>query len=164
MTIYEAVGVDPPKVGICGEGTQFLDGTCVPDKQQQGGGCLIATATYGSEFAPEVQKLRELRDSQLLSTHSGTSFMTGFNQLYYSFSPTIADWERENPSFKEFVKYSITPLLTTLSILNYVDIDSEEKALLYGLSIIMLNIGMYFAAPAFFAMSILKRRKKSKII
>ena len=55
--------------------------------------------------------------------------MTGFNQLYYSFSPTIADLERKNPVFKEFVKIILTPLLTSLSILNYVDVDSEEGVL-----------------------------------
>jgi len=111
------------------------------------GGCLIATATFGSELATTVQELRELRDSTLLQTASGTSFMAGFNQLYYSFSPTIADWERENPIFKETVKLAITPLLSTLSILNYVEIDSEEKVLGFGIGIILLNIGMYFAAP-----------------
>jgi hypothetical protein len=29
--------------------------------------------------------------------------MTGFNQFYYSFSPVIADYERENLLFKEAV-------------------------------------------------------------
>ena len=53
--------------------------------------------------------------------------MTGFNQIYYSFSPTIADLERENPFFKEFVKLTITPMISTLSILNYVDINSEQE-------------------------------------
>jgi len=66
-----------------------------------GGSCLIATATYGSELAPQVQFLREIRDNTVLQTESGTSFMNSFNQFYYSFSPTIADWERENPVFKE---------------------------------------------------------------
>ena len=54
-----------------------------------GGGCLIATATYGSELAPQVQQLREIRDNHLLGTESGTSFMNSFNQFYYSFSPVI---------------------------------------------------------------------------
>ena len=64
------------------------------------GGCLIATATFGSEMAPQVQFLREIRDNTVLQTESGTSFMTGFNQFYYSFSPAIADYERDNPAFK----------------------------------------------------------------
>jgi len=73
--------------------------------------------------------------------------MTGFNQFYYSFSPTIADWERENPVFKETVKVVITPLLASLSILNHVDIDSESSVLGYGIGIILMNVVMYFVAP-----------------
>jgi len=94
---------------------------------QIGGGCLIATATYGSELTPQVQLLRELRDNIVLNTSSGTTFMESFNQFYYSFSPTIADWEKQNQPFKEIVKLTITPLLTSLSILNYVDIDSDNE-------------------------------------
>ena len=116
-------------------------------KKAEGGGCLIATATFGSELSPQVQQLRELRDNTILSTQSGTAFMSGFNQFYYSFSPIIADMERENPLFKEFVKLSLTPMLSSLSILNYVDIDSESKMLSYGIGIILMNVGMYFAAP-----------------
>ena len=112
------------------------------------GGCLIATASYGSELAPQVQLLREIRDNTILQTQSGTSFMTAFNQLYYSFSPTIADYERENVVFKETVKLALTPLLTSLTLLQYVDIDSEYDMLGYGIGIILLNIGMYFVAPA----------------
>jgi hypothetical protein len=125
-------------------------------KSSSGGGCLIATATYGSELAPEVQKLRELRDNSLLSTESGTSFMSTFNDVYYSFSPVIADYERENPIFKEMVKIVITPMITSLSILNYVDMDSEESVLGYGISLILLNVGMYVGIPIF---AIMKFRK-----
>jgi len=125
--------------------------------EAQGGGCLIATATFGTELAPQVQQLRELRDSTLLQTTSGSSFMIGFNQIYYSFSPTIADWERQNPVFKEAVKLTITPLLASLSILNYVDIDSEKEVLGYGIGIILLNIGMYFVAPAILIQKIRNR-------
>jgi len=125
--------------------------------QTEGGGCLIATATFGSELTPQVQMLREIRDNMVLQTQSGASFMTGFNQLYYSFSPTIADWERQNPAFKELVKLTITPMLTSLSILSYVDIDSEAQMIGYGVGIILLNAVMYFAAPAL-AITILKKR------
>ncbi len=111
------------------------------------GGCLIATATFGSELAPQVQQLREIRDNSLLSTQSGTVFMIGFNQFYYSFSPIIADLEREYPVFKEAVKIIITPMISSLSLLNYVNMDSEFEVLGYGLSLIILNLGMYVAAP-----------------
>ena len=125
-------------------------------KSSSGGGCLIATATYGSELAPEVQKLRELRDNSLLSTESGTNFINSFNDVYYSFSPAIADYERENPVFKEIVKLAITPMITSLSILNYVDMDSESSVLGYGISLIVLNGMMYVGIPV---LAIIKFRK-----
>jgi len=111
------------------------------------GGCLIATATFGTELSPQVQLLREIRDNVVLNTNSGTTFMTGFNQLYYSFSPSIADLEREHPFFKEIVKVIVTPLLTSLLLLNNVEIHSEEEMLGYGIGIIVINMGMYFVAP-----------------
>ena len=139
----------------CDKGTHEEDGKCVPDAR--GGGCLIATATYGTELAPQVQQLREIRDNMLLETESGSAFMESFNQFYYSFSPGIADLERENPIFKEAVKLTITPLLSSLSLLNYVDMDSESKVLGYGISLILLNVGMYFVAPALIIIRIFKR-------
>jgi hypothetical protein len=130
-----------------------------PPVNDNGGGCLIATAAYGSELAPQVQQLRELRDNTILQTESGNSFMTTFNEFYYSFSPVIADFERENPIFKEGVKVTLTPMLTSLSILNYVDIDSEQEMLGYGISLILLNIGMYAGIPAFGILKLYQFRK-----
>lgn len=132
---------------VCGSGTVMKDGKCVVDSSQSGGGCLIATATYGSEMATQVQQLREIRDSKLLSTESGTNFMNSFNDFYYSFSPVIADYERENPVFREMIKVAITPMISSLSILNYVDMDSEESVLRYGISLIILNGMMYLGLP-----------------
>ena len=123
----------------------------------EGGGCLIATAAFGSELSPQVQFLREIRDNTVLQTESGSTFMTGFNQFYYSFSPAIADYERENPAFKEAVKITLTPLLTSLTLLQYADIDSESEMLGYGIGVILLNIGMYFVAPAILIMKVKKR-------
>ena len=128
--------------------------------EEKKGGCLIATAAFGSEMAPQVQLLREIRDNTVLQTESGTSFMTGFNQFYYLFSPAIADYERENPVFKEAVKLSLTPLLTSLTLLQYADIDSESEMLGYGIGIIMLNVGMYLLAPAVVTLKLVKKYRK----
>jgi hypothetical protein len=100
-------------------------------------------------MAPQVQFLREIRDNTVLATDSGNAFMGTFNSIYYSFSPTIADWQRQSPIFKNLVQTTITPLLTTLSLLNAVEIDSEEEMLGYGIGVILLNLGIYFVAPTF---------------
>ena len=160
-TIDEAPDEEPEPImtePVCGPGTVLKNNVCVAEQQKKGGGCLIATAAFGSEMAPQVQFLREIRDNTVLQTESGSAFMTGFNQFYYSFSPVIADYERENVAFKETVKIAITPMLTSLAILNYVDIDSEEEMLGYGIGIILLNIGMYFVAPAVVIFKIRNRK------
>ena len=123
--------------------------------EKEGGGCLIATATYGSEMAPQVQQLRELRDNQLLNTESGTAFMGIFNDVYYSFSPTIADYERENPYFKEAVKIAITPMISTLSLME--NAETESEVLSIGISVIVLNLGMYLGVPAIVVIGIKKK-------
>lgn len=144
-------------------GTNYLHGvnqTTIDEtpveKIDNGGGCLIATAAYGSELSPQVQQLREIRDNKLLKTESGKLFMNSFNDMYYSFSPAIADYERENPVFKQIVKTMITPMISSLSILSLSD-DSELMMVGLGLSVIMLNVGIYFVAPA---VVIIKLKKK----
>ena len=127
----------------------------VENSSDNGGGCLIATATYGSELAPQVQQLRELRDNQLMNTESGSAFMSGFNELYYSFSPTIADMEREHPMFKEAVKLAITPMISSLSLME--NAESESEVLSIGLSVITLNLGMYLGVPAIVIVGIKKK-------
>jgi len=143
----------------CGPGTTFIDGVCQIDinskiNTDNSGGCLIATATYGSELAPQVQQLRELRDNQLLQTESGTAFMSTFNDIYYSFSPIIADYERENPYFKEAVKLAITPMISTLSLME--NAETESEVLSIGISVIALNLGMYLGVPAIVIVGIRK--------
>ncbi len=131
---------------------------------ENGGGCLIATAAYGSELSNQIQELRELRDNTILRTESGSAFIEGFNKIYYSFSPAIADLERQNPFLKESIKISITPLLTTLSLLKYSDIDSEQEIIFYGVSIILLNVGLYFVVPVVVFKKIRSTLKFSKFI
>ncbi len=150
----------------CGAGTELVNGICqvitTSEPESQGGGCLIATAAYGTELAPQVQFLREIRDNTLMSTASGTAFMTGFNQLYYSFSPTIADMERENPMFQEAVRVFITPMVSTLSIMTLAEDGSEVEVLGLGISVIALNLGMYIAVPALIGFKVHNHFKSRK--
>ena len=125
--------------------------------EEQGGGCLIATATYGSELSPQVQLLREIRDNQLMNTESGAAFMSTFNDIYYSFSPVIADMERESPLFKEVVKVGLTPMISSLSLME--NAESESEVLGLGLSVIMLNLAMYLGVPAFGIIKVIQLRK-----
>jgi len=97
----------------------------------------------------------------LMNTESGSAFMSGFNELYYAFSPTIADMERESPIFKEIVKVGLTPLLASLTIMDHV--ESESEVLGFGLSVIVLNLGMYIAAPAMMFYGISKKVKSIKL-
>ena len=136
------------------------DGSSYYENTSEGGGCLIATAAFGSEMSPQVQQLRELRDNVVMQTASGHAFMTTFNQVYYSFSPYVADFERENIVFKETVKVALTPMLTSFSILSHVPIDTEQEMLGYGIGVILLNIGMYFVAPAVLITVLRKKLRK----
>jgi phosphate ABC transporter phosphate-binding protein len=161
--LYVPIPAEVTEIGMRGLDMITYDGgpvfgeTMTEETQSQGGGCLIATAAFGTEMAPSIQILREVRDNTVFSTGSGTAFMSAFNNAYYSFSPTVADWERQSPAFKELVRIAITPMLSTLSILNYAEIDSEQEMLGYGIGIILLNTGMYLVAPALIVLQLRKR-------
>ncbi len=141
---------EPVERRQCGPGTELVNGICMvlenPQDSNEGGGCLIATAAYGTELAPQVQLLREIRDSQLMQTASGTSFMESFNGIYYVFSPGIADMQRQSPVFKEAVKLFITPMLSTMSVMENADGDASVISL--GALVIGLNGAIYAGLPA----------------
>jgi len=93
-----------------------------------------------------------------MNTESGSAFMGGFNEVYYSFSPAIADMQRDSPIFKEVVKLGLTPMLSSLAIME--NADSESEVLGLGLSVIALNLGMYIALPAFGIIKVIQLRKE----
>ena len=123
--------------------------TQTTEKQEEGGGCLIATAAFGSEITPQVQFLRGFRDNYVMSTIAGSSFMEVFNTWYYSFSPTVADFERQNSIFRDSVKYLIYPLIGILSISEFVHTamyNSEIGLILAGF-IASVLIGIVYLWP-----------------
>ena len=110
-------------------------------------GCLIATAAHGTELAPQVQALREYRDGTLLATGSGSAFMSAFSAAYYSFSPHVADMEREYPAFRQAVAAAIAPMLHALQVASLADPGSESSVALHGIAALLLVVGLYVGAP-----------------
>jgi len=65
--------------------------------------------------------------------------------------------ERENPMFKEVVKAGLTPMLSSLAIMD--SAESESEVLGLGLSVIALNLGIYIGLPAFGIVKVIQLRK-----
>jgi len=78
--------------------------------------CIIATVTFGSEVAPEVQFLRDFRDHLVLSTRAGSAFMGVFNLWYYSFSSQVADFIVSHDIMRDPLRLVLYPLLGILEL------------------------------------------------
>jgi hypothetical protein len=106
-----------------GEGDDDSGGTPAPggttsggDGGGGGGGCFIATAAYGSPLEEHVRILRDFRDRFLLTNPAGKVFV----DIYYSYSPYIADFITEHETLRSAVRLGLLPFV--------------------GLSWVMLNI------------------------
>ena len=95
-----------------------------------------------------MQALREIRDGTLLTTESGRAFMSAFGAAYYSFSPQVADLERESPAARDAVRLLLAPMLASLSIISLAEPGSDSQVIALGAAVIALNAAMYVAAPA----------------
>ena len=126
-------------------------------------GCLIATAAFGSDLAPQVQFLREYRDNTIMATTSGSSFLNVFNAVYYSFSPTVADIERDNSFLQESVRAVITPLLGILQIAKLSSVGDGEISVLTSGIIASSLIGAVYLWPLGLAAKSIRNGTKLKI-
>ena len=154
----------PPGDAQAGDGAEGAEGAggmppggdapapAAVDGEEEGGGCLVATAAYGTELAPQVQALREVRDATLLQSGSGAAFMSAFGAAYYAFSPAVADLERESPALRAAVALLVAPAVYALSaVMPTADAGSEASVVLHGIASIAAVAGMYVAAPAYAA-------------
>ena len=131
-------------------------------------GCIIATATYGSELSPEVQFLRGFRDNTVLSTFSGTSFMTVFNGFYYSFSPSVASTISANEVLRNVMKVLLYPLIAILHLssvtFSFLSFSPELGVVIAGLVASSL-IAIVYAVPWVLALGFIRKfRPSSKTI
>lgn len=116
------------------------------DEIESGGGCLIATAAYGTELDPAVQNLRDIRNRMYESEATG-DLMHATNNFYYLFSPTVADWERQNSVFRDAVRILITPSLASFAVLDHNTMDANNELVWYVALMAALNIGGYLGVP-----------------
>ena len=130
---------------------------------QTGGKCLIATAAFGSELAPQVQFLREFRDNTVMTTAVGSSFLTVFNTAYYSFSPTVADIERNNSFLQESVRAGITPLLAILQVAKFSSVGDGELSILASGIVASSFIGAVYLWPMGLVTKSIREGTKPKI-
>ena len=125
-------------------------------------GCLIATATYGSELSPEVQFLRGFRDNFVLNTYAGQNFMTIFNAWYYSFSPEVASVISANNALRNIMKIFLYPLIGILHLASTIyytfSFYSELAVVLSGLVASSL-IGIIYTSPLLLMLDNIRKLK-----
>ena len=95
-------------------------------------GCFIATAAYGSVMAPHVKILRDFRDRFLRHNALGKAFLN----IYYTYSPPMADFIAGHDHIRTMVRWSLLPLVG----LSWM---SMKLGLIPSLALILLfNIGL----------------------
>ncbi len=128
--------------------------------------CLIATATYGSELAPEVQLLRNFRDHSIMKTNAGSNFMVAFNAWYYSFSPYVANYLSTHWVERTIMKGVLYPLIgmlyLTSNLYSTTATFPELAALLSGLLASSLIGAFYLGLPLSLLRAKVRRLRNAK--
>jgi len=70
-------------------------------------GCFVATAAFGTPAARQIQVLRSFRDTRLLATGLGRSFL----RFYERHSPALADAIRNRPLLRSLARICLIPAI-----------------------------------------------------
>jgi hypothetical protein len=141
------ISPDGKHVYVTGAGDDAVAVFSLPITSASGGGgsggvCFIATAAYGSQMEPHVKILRKFRDNFLLNNSIGKAFV----QLYYTYSPPIADFIAKHANLRAITRLSLLPVV--------------------GMSWVALKIGPVYSLALMFLLvsgliGIVRFRKKS---
>ncbi|MEE8359930.1 MAG: PKD domain-containing protein, partial [Candidatus Omnitrophota bacterium] len=113
-----SIKVDHLSIFGLGPGAAAAGGGDGDDGGGGGGGrsCFIATATYGTAMAEEVQSLRFFRDTYLLTNGPGNFVI----DMYEKYSPPIAKRIETNSFLKGMVRYHLRPIIKVSRYVNYI--------------------------------------------
>jgi Tol biopolymer transport system component len=125
-------------------------------------GCIIVTATYGSEMAPEVTYMRQVRDEMIASNQVGEVLVSGWNNFYYSWSPPIAHLISTHKEFQQISRLLIIPLIGvihgTASIYSTITfLDSSMASLVAFMFASISCITIYLVTPFYAVRTIQKK-------
>jgi hypothetical protein len=87
--------------------TIYSNGAFAQTNREPYSGCFIATAAYGSLLEPQVRLLREFRDRYLTINQPGRAFL----DMYYEYSPPIAQYIANHNFWRFLVRWSLLPLV-----------------------------------------------------
>ncbi|MEM2960728.1 MAG: CFI-box-CTERM domain-containing protein, partial [Candidatus Bathyarchaeia archaeon] len=127
--------------------------------------CIIATVTFGSELAPEVNFLREFRNNMILKTYAGSRFYVAFDAFYYSWSTPVATFIQGNEGIKLFTKILIYPLigslqLTAYMVMSWFTLAPEVAAVIAGFIASSLISLIYFFIPVLGIRHVFRKLRK----
>ena len=75
--------------------------------------CFIASAAYGTNDHPDLELLRRFRDKYLLTSEFGTAMV----DLYYNWSPPLAQLIKDYPVIQKPIKLLLKPIVALLDSL-----------------------------------------------
>ena len=84
----------------------------IEEEKSSSSGCFIATAAYGSEEAPVVQRYIYFRDHYLLNTALGRTFVS----LYYQYSPGVAAVVAQHDVLRSVIRTVLSPVTALMLI------------------------------------------------
>jgi hypothetical protein len=123
--------------------------------------CVIATAAFGSEMAPQVVRMRRFRNDKIMPTFSGQNFMRVFNVWYYSWGKHVANEIRNDDQMRAVTRTTLLPLMGAMAaaegthaLLSFF----PELAAITSILIAAFLCGAFYIAPLMVALDLILGR------
>jgi len=131
--------------------------------------CIIASAAYGSEMAPDVVYMRYVRDNMIGSSTTGRTLVAAFNAFYYSWSPAVATIISESELLRAAFRVILLPVIGIVHITGLVFMamtnmagSSDLASTAAFLVAATMTIAVYVALPVLVALELERRIRRRR--